>query len=193
MAKWQINSGTLVDIADAVRAKRGTSAPIQVSDLADEIALINGDGLLRDRLIIPDKYNTGCHGQLKKFDKREDQSGLHWRDQTGLDFNAAYTFQDIQDNQVIVFENLDFTGLDGFFWFRNVQNYGPDRSFYKDNLKFIFRNCLFEWVRQDYPWTEGTNISIELHNCTFNRIIMICSWVFYKYFFHKKSFQKIIY
>ena len=42
MSKWLIDSDTLTDIANAVRAKRGTSGPIRVSDLASEIMLISG-------------------------------------------------------------------------------------------------------------------------------------------------------
>ena len=40
MATWLIQSQTLVDIADAIRAKTGSSATIQVSDLATEITNI---------------------------------------------------------------------------------------------------------------------------------------------------------
>ena len=42
MALWSIQNSTLADIADAVRAKRGTSSPIRVDALADEIELISG-------------------------------------------------------------------------------------------------------------------------------------------------------
>lgn len=168
MAKWAINDSTLVDIADAVRAKRGTVAPIQVSDLADEIELIDSK-LLRDSIVIPDKYNTGCHGQLTKFDKTQDTSGLVWRDSLTLDFNNSATFQNLVDDQVIVFENYDFTGL-GEFYFLNVQSYTTDKAYYKDNLKFVFKNCLFEWVRQDYGFDSNVDISIEFYDCSFNRI-----------------------
>lgn len=44
MATWLIQSQTLVDIADAIRAKTGSSADIQVSDLATEIANIPTGG-----------------------------------------------------------------------------------------------------------------------------------------------------
>ena len=40
MGKYAINDSTLTDIADSIRAKRGTSEPILVSSLADEIDLI---------------------------------------------------------------------------------------------------------------------------------------------------------
>lgn len=168
MAKWAINDSTLVGIADAVRAKRGTVAPIQVSNLADEIELIDSK-LLRDSIVIPDKYNTGCHGQLTKFDKTQDTSGLVWRDSLTLDFNNSATFQNLVDDQVIVFENYDFTGL-GEFYFLNVQSYTTDKAYYKDNLKFVFKNCLFEWVRQDYGFDSNVDISIEFYDCSFNRI-----------------------
>ena len=44
MATWLIDSGTLTDIADAIRAKTGSAATIQVSDLATEIANLPSGG-----------------------------------------------------------------------------------------------------------------------------------------------------
>ena len=44
MATWLIDSGTLTNIADAIRAKTGSSAPIQVSDLAQEITNLPSGG-----------------------------------------------------------------------------------------------------------------------------------------------------
>ena len=172
MALWSIQNSTLADIADAVRAKRGTSSPIQVNELADEIALIEGDGLLRDRLIIPDKYNTGCHGTLKKFDVSTDTSGIGWRDNTTMiDFNNSNSVKNLQDNQVIVFENYDFTDYDAFnFYLANA--YTSEKSYYKDNLRFVFKNCLFLTVAQSYAFPETTNISLEFYDCSFSRIVM---------------------
>lgn len=46
MATWLIDSGTLTDIADAIRAKTGSAATIQVSDLATEIANIPTGGTI---------------------------------------------------------------------------------------------------------------------------------------------------
>jgi len=173
MAKWQINSETLVGIADAVRAKRGTSAPIQVSDLADEIALINGDGLLRDRLIIPDKYNTGCHGQLKKFDPSTDTSGIGWRtdlnDVVGIDFNKPASTQNLTDNQIIIFQDYDFTTYKSFS-FMNMNAYTTNKSYYKDNLTFVFINCLFIVAYQNGAVPQDTNINFIFCNCTANKI-----------------------
>lgn len=169
MSKWSIDSSTLTDIANAVRQKRGTASSIRVDALADEIALIEGEGLLRDRLIIPDKYNTGCHGQLSVFDHLTDQSGLVWRDNsTILDFNNGRAVQNLSDNQIIVFENCDFTNY-AEFYFMNVQSYFTTSDYYRDNLRIIFVNCLFTRVRQDYAFNSGVNISIEFYNCTSNR------------------------
>lgn len=41
---YSIQESTLTDIADAIRSKKGTSAPIAVTDLADEIESISGGG-----------------------------------------------------------------------------------------------------------------------------------------------------
>lgn len=43
-ALYTIQESTLTDIADAIRSKKGTSAPIAVTDLADEIESISGGG-----------------------------------------------------------------------------------------------------------------------------------------------------
>lgn len=40
--QWLINKSTLDNIGDAIRAKKGTSSPIDVPDLADEIESISG-------------------------------------------------------------------------------------------------------------------------------------------------------
>ena len=170
MALWTINSDTLTDIADAVRAKRGTASSIRVDALADEIALIDGgDGLLRDRLIIPDKYNTGCHGVLKKFDHLTDESGLVWRDNsTILDFNNGKAVKNLEDDQVIVFDSYDFTDYDEFY-LMNVQSYFTTSDYYKDNLRLIFINCMFTRFRQDYAFDSNVNISIEFYGCMSNR------------------------
>lgn len=173
MAKWSIDSETLTNIANAVRAKRGTSSPIQVDDLADEIALIDGGGLLRDKLVIPDKYNTGCHGQLKKFDPTTDTSGVGWRndvsDTIGIDFNKPASTQNLTDNQIIVFQDYDFTTYKTFS-FMNMRAYTTDKSYYKDNLTFVFINCLFIRVYQNGAIPQDTNINFIFCNCTANKI-----------------------
>ena len=172
MSTWAINSNTLTDIANAVRSKRGISLPIRVDELADEIELIEGEGLLRDRLIIPDKYNTGCHGTLTKFNVSTDTSGIGWRDNTTMiDFNSSNSVKNLQDNQVIVFENYDFTDYAAFdFYLANA--YSSDKSYYKDNLRFVFKNCLFLAVTQSYAFPEETNISLEFYDCSFSKITM---------------------
>lgn len=44
MSKYVIDSSTLTSIADAVRAKTGTTDPIKVSDIPTEISKISGGG-----------------------------------------------------------------------------------------------------------------------------------------------------
>ena len=53
MAKWVIDDSTLADIADAIREKKGTSAPIAVDDLADEVSTISGGGGTERGVAIP--------------------------------------------------------------------------------------------------------------------------------------------
>ncbi len=51
MAKWVIDDSTLTDIADAIREKKGTVAPIAVDELADEVATISGGGGIPRHLV----------------------------------------------------------------------------------------------------------------------------------------------
>lgn len=172
MAKWTIDSSTLTDIADSVRNKRGISTSIKVSSLADEIDLIEGGSLLRDKIIIPDKFNTGCHGKLEKFvvGGSLDTSGIVWRDNaTCIDLNKSASVSNLHDDDVIVFENLDFTNYESFY-IMNAGAYQTSKAYYKDNLRFVFKNCLLNWFRQPYVFKDDVNISFEFYNCTFNRI-----------------------
>ena len=52
MPNWLIQESTLTDIADAIRAKKDTSEPIAVTDLADEIANMNVENLYAKHLPI---------------------------------------------------------------------------------------------------------------------------------------------
>lgn len=125
--------------------------------------------IIRDEIIIPDKYNTGCHGILQKFDVTTDTSGIDWRDgSTIIDFNNGKGVKNLSDNQTIIFENYDFTDYPEFH-FLNVSSYTSSSTYYKDNLKIIFKNCLFVKVRQDYEFDSSVNIIFEFHNCTTNR------------------------
>ena len=128
--------------------------------------------LLRDRLIIPDIYNCGCHGTLTKFNLSSDTSGIIWRDNTTtIDFNNGVGVKNLEDNQIIVFEDYDFTDYDKFS-FLNPQSYSHESTYYRDNLKFIFKNCLFTAVNQNYEFSSDANISLEFYNCTSNRFVV---------------------
>lgn len=62
MPKWLINQSTLTDIANAIRAKKGTSGAITVSEMADEIASISGGGgeePLYKVAVFSDEHTTG--------------------------------------------------------------------------------------------------------------------------------------
>ena len=52
MSKYVIDSSTLTSIADAVRAKTGSTASIKVSDIPTEISKISGGDLPEEVLVI---------------------------------------------------------------------------------------------------------------------------------------------
>lgn len=49
MSEYRIQDTTLIDIADAIRSKTGSAAPIVVSEMADEIELIPAGGGERNK------------------------------------------------------------------------------------------------------------------------------------------------
>ena len=63
MSKYVIDSSTLTSIADAVRAKTGSTATIKVSDIPTEISKISGGGGTE----IPSEllnYSGDCRGKF---------------------------------------------------------------------------------------------------------------------------------
>jgi len=170
MPKWSIDSETLVGIADEIRAKRGISELLEVDDLAHQVSLIEGGGssLLRDSLIIPDSYNTGCHDQLVKFDISTDTSGIYWRtdDPTTLqmDFNSGSAMRNLSDNQTVVFENTDFTDY-AALKVMNAGSYTPSVTYYRTGVTIVFRNCLFKTVGGNYSFPSETSIQFIFEDC----------------------------
>ena len=170
MSQYIIERSTLVDIADAIREKRGTSGTILVSDLAEQVSLIDGGGsaLLRDSMIIPDSYNTGCHDTLTKFDILTDTSGIYWRtdDPTALqmDFNGGSAMRNLSDNQTVVFENTDFTDYDAFK-VMNAGSYTPSVTYYRTGVTIVFKNCLFKSVSGNYSFPSESSIQFIFEDC----------------------------
>lgn len=125
---------------------------------------------LRDTLIIPDKYNTGCDdSRLADFNASD--YPLVFRDNTegdrvSLDFNAAKCLQNITEtNSTIVFENVDFSKYLAFF-FLNLANFTA-RTF---PIKFVFRNCRFICVTANQSTSVSKeSLSFEFINCTMFR------------------------
>ena len=148
MAKWVINDGTLSDIADAIRAKKGTSSPIGVDDLAYEVSTISGGGgeiPLRDRLIIPDKYNTGCNCELINAS----QKFTNWNN----NINQSI----ITQNNSTTFQNISFIGQISI-------ECGTDVT--KINEPLIFINCKlgFHLDYKMFLYLLSFHLSILIYN-----------------------------
>jgi hypothetical protein len=134
----------------------------------EEIA--NG-GILRDKLIIPDKYNCGYKGTLTKFDHTTDTSGLSWRldnNQLVLDFNVQYrmTVWNLGDDGVAVLENLDFTDYSSL-GINNASKYVETATYYRSNITIIFKNCLFKNVGANEAFSSADIIHFKFDNCSF--------------------------
>lgn len=61
MAEYIIQDSTLTDIADAIRAKDGSSAPILTEDMADAIAAIPSGTTITDGIVV--KARDRCQGE----------------------------------------------------------------------------------------------------------------------------------
>ena len=133
----------------------------------DFISEGGGGKVFRDKVIIPDIYNTGCKGNLTKFVAEQDTSGLAWINSSGgvyLDFNNGKALKNTGTTKTFVFENLDFTNYSSVA-IQNASLYSTTSAYYKDDVKFIFKNCLFIGVDANYSFSENVKIIFEFINC----------------------------
>lgn len=168
MALWKINPQTLTDIADAIRYAEKSSGVIKVSDFERRIKALSGKPLpptpiYRDLVVIPDKYNTGCKGELTPF-ALSMGDGLVWRDNTSyLDFNNGKCLRYISDNTTITFENIKFNT----FRFVNFNQYSSSSAYYRTGIVFKFINCEFGSFDCNYTASvDKSAIDVQLENCT---------------------------
>ena len=138
----------------------------------------------RDKTIIPDKYNTGCHGYLTPFDLASDTSNLHYNTPSGnleLKFNTQYSsvIRDVDPTQPIIYRNIDFTAYPQFQFMQCGDCHKEDAN-YTAGVVIIFENCLFRKVYSNSSFTSADMIQFEFINCTMeyfnisNSILMNC-------------------
>lgn len=101
MSKYAINDTTLTAIADSIRAKGGTSDPIQVSNFADAIAnLPSGGGVPPEALVLTGNCsyrftNNGWNWFLEEYGDQITTEGLN---------NASNMFYNCSEIEEIPFE-----------------------------------------------------------------------------------------
>lgn len=92
MSKWVIESETLGDIADAIRTKKGTSSEIQVSDLASEIASIDGGSVFKLSMTFNNETPASADGTIYLEAPSTDYDGnydIMWGDSNGVMANYS--------------------------------------------------------------------------------------------------------
>lgn len=91
-AIYTIQESTLTDIADAVRSKKGTSAPIAVTDLADTIASIDGSQPIELKMTFKNNTPSIAYGEIVLSAKEAEYSGnydIMWGDENGVMSNYS--------------------------------------------------------------------------------------------------------
>ena len=110
----------------------------------------------RDNVIIPDKYNTGCRGELTSM---ADFFGSYYKEGSTM-----YMSSSLQNALGTVYENIDFTDV---------------ISLNKTNLKAMtFRNCRFNKTAA-YAVNTGSNfltndVEVVFENCEFSGQTSAC-------------------
>ena len=114
--------------------------------------------------VIPDKYNTGCSGGLKKVEYDDVIEGVRFKkSQSGDKALLIIDLNTVKDSDnTLVFSNLDFSDQDLVVY--NENKVDSDRK-----ISLIFFNCKFRVFRtgEDCP----DNVSYEFIKCSFVRFI----------------------
>lgn len=110
----------------------------------------------RDNVIIPDKYNTGCRGELTSM---ADFFGSYYKEGSTM-----YITSSLQNALGTVYENIDFTSVVNL----NKTNLRP----------MTFRNCRFN-ITAPYAVNTGSNfltndIEVVFENCEFSGQTSAC-------------------
>lgn len=123
-------------------------------------------GVIRDSIVIPDTYNTGCKGGLTLWSEAEDTSNLAWRDTCQLDFNNGKCLRNLTDGQTVVFNDIDFTETKTFL-IHSATNYTPSSTYYHTGIKIQFNNCKFIRFESAYEFAVSNDVIVfEFNNCT---------------------------
>lgn len=113
------------------------------------------ENIVSDKIVIPDKYNTGVKGNLTKYNLDMDLGLKIKMSGNAVVINFAFKQNHIPE---IVIQNIDFTDYD------KVAIYGGGENITDTKIKLIFKNCKFNFVST--PANFDTDITVEFQNCT---------------------------
>lgn len=154
MANKLYNEESIRAIASAIREKNGTENTYSVSEMSAAIRDLTvgnsiANKMYRDIHVIPDKYNTGCKGELQSI---TDYFGASYAEQTTFGINPTLqtafgtAYENIhfdmpvsmnkQGLQPITFKNCKFSGESTY----NVMLGG---NFEASGIEVVFENCEF--------------------------------------------------
>ena len=162
--------------------QNGTHIDVGQYAYADVTVPTGGDLDLRDRLIIPDKYNTGARGFLTPFDLAGDTSGLGWEVTAGgslkLDFNTAtkQTIYNVDTSDMIVYTDVDFSAYKSIE-IANADKCSKTDQYYKAGVVIVFLNCGFRKINSSYSFSSQDIIQFAFINCTMESFKLSNSYV----------------
>ena len=146
----------------------GLFQPLQVPTVtaADKVTIEYQE---RDKLVIPDKYSTGCKGELTPMNTELENTVQRLVSITGKQNGedvkvwlkkgeSSYSFRFMTYNTdvggEVVFENIDFLGNK----LETLDEVLTDRD-----ITLVFNNCKFGWVKK---YVADSKVKFVFNNCT---------------------------
>ncbi len=138
----------------------GTNTPEQIVQIDVEgtpLVALGGSQITyteNDKVVIPDKYNTGAKGELYTARVGDTIQGITFKvGNNGTANRIDFRYCKITDKD-IVFDSVDFSGY---------ELYIANEGYAQDGTKISFHNCIFSKIRTSYG---SKNIAIHFSDCT---------------------------
>lgn len=125
---------------------------ISISEIEDNM-FVQGE---YDLKVIPDKYNTGCHGDLYKVNGDKELNGITTA-YSGGSLILDFYYRNQTASEDIVLENYDFSDYP-------IAIYHEDKIKNR-KIKIIFNNCKFSCFSNGRPKSDV--FSYEFNDCSF--------------------------
>ena len=123
----------------------------------------------RDKMVIPDKYNTGCKGELTLLNtelentvqklisitgRQNGEDVKLWLKQGGSSYSFRFATYNAHVSGEVVVENIDFLGNK----IETLDEQQTDRD-----VTLVFNNCKFGWVKKA---VSDSRVKFIFNNCT---------------------------